>query len=292
MIFNQSASPPGGKNWSLQGFKDFAATITDPREKEIAEFAFFAGMQIIPPRKHIVALIHGINTDAEWQERLAIQIRTDCGLDAYPIGYGNYRPTHFLNPYWDSRKGPIELVTRQLRTLKAQHPDSDISIIAHSFGTYIISKILSECPDLEFHRLQLCGSVVNEHFRWELVKSRVKQVVNDVGTRDIWPILAKQSTWFYGDSGAFGFKNVSLRDRHFDYAHSDFMSDSHFNQYWKPLLVDGQVIDSTWTKHRTTAGKSIAVLRRLPIKYLLWAGLIPGIAVSVIWALQFGVSRL
>jgi hypothetical protein len=292
MTFNQSAPPPVSKHRSLQDFKNFATTITDPRERDIAEFAFFAGMQAGSARRHIVALVHGINTDAEWQERLAIQIRTECGLDAYPIGYGNYRPGHFLNPYWDSRKGPIALVTTQLRTLKAQHPDADISVIAHSFGTYIISKILSECADLEIHRLQLCGSVVNEHFRWELVKSRVKQVVNDVGTRDIWPILAKQSTWFYGDSGAFGFKNVTLRDRHFDYAHSDFMSESHFNQYWKPLLVDGQVVDSTWTEKRKPAGKGIAILRRLPIKYFLWAFLIPGLFIGAIGALYFGVSKL
>lgn len=272
---------PGARNpSSLPEFKAYLAALTDPRERAIAETAFLYGAQAKARQEpeHVVALVHGINTDAEWQEALAEQIRAECGLHTYVIGYGNYSPLHFLWPYWDLRRGPIQRVIEQLRVIRAEKPGARISVIAHSFGTYIMSRILMECADLSFHRIQLCGAVVDERFKWELVRTKFTQLVNDVGTRDVWPVMAKQATWGYGDSGAFGFKNTSCRDRHFDYLHSDFMTPEHFTQFWKPLIVDGEVTSSPWTMKRKPASWKIKILRRLPAKYILWYMVIPGAA--------------
>lgn len=276
---------------SLAEFKAFLSSLSDPRERVIAESAFFLGTMSRSEPEHVIVLVHGINTEAEWQEALAQQIRDECGLEAYPIGYGNYKPLHFLWPYWSMRRGPIDCVVDQLRTLHADKPGARISVIAHSFGTFIMSKILLQCDDLRFHRIQLCGSVVDARFKWQSVRSKFRQLVNDVGTRDIWPILAKQSTWGYGDSGAFGFKNTVCRDRHFDYAHSDFMTAEHFSKFWKPFVVDGEIVASAWTKDRKPHGAQIAVLRKLPIKFFLWILAIPISLASAIfglcWALRF-----
>jgi pimeloyl-ACP methyl ester carboxylesterase len=268
------------------------AALADPRERAIAEAAFFFGVKAQLEPEHVVVLVHGINTDAEWQEALADQIRTECGLNTYVIGYGNYNPVHFLWPYWDMRTGPIERVIGQLRVIRAEKPGARISVIAHSFGTYIMSKILSECADLSFHRIQLCGAVVEAQFKWELVRGKFTQLVNDVGTRDVWPILAKQSTWGYGDGGAFGFKNTVCHDRHFNYEHSDFMTPEHFSKFWKPYLVDGEIVTSSWTKQRKAAGWKVKLLRMLPAKYFLWWLIIPLVTLLIGGGVAWSVTRL
>jgi hypothetical protein len=277
---------------SLTEFKAYLTTLTDARERAIAEASFILGGRAQLEHEHVVVLVHGINTDAEWQEALADQIRTECGLVTYVIGYGNYKPRHFLWPYWDMRRGPIDRVIAQLRVICAEKPGARISVIAHSFGTYIMSKILLDCADLSFHRIQLCGAVVDTQFKWESVRSKFTQLVNDVGTRDLWPILAKQSTWGYGDGGSFGFKNSVCRDRHFDYAHSDFMTPEHFSNFWKPYIVDGEIIASLWTKQRRAPGLKVKLLRMLPINYLLWWVLVPAITLLSVTCAYWALKRL
>jgi pimeloyl-ACP methyl ester carboxylesterase len=253
------------------------------KERVVAEFAFFMGAKSITDGEHILVLIHGINTDAEWQEALADYIRSQWGMDPYVVGYGNFNPVAFLWPYWDTRIDRINYVVEQLRALRAEKPNAKISIIAHSFGTYIMSEILSTCSDLVFHRILFCGAVVKASYKWQQVSARFTQVVNDVGTKDIWPILARRSTWIYGDSGAFGFKNVKCRDRHFDFAHSDFLRMEHAGKYWKPFLLDGEIVPSEWTQRRQASGFLIKVLRYTPLNYFLWIILTPGLAIATAW---------
>lgn len=282
----------GQERSSLADFKNYLAALTDPREKAIAEAAFVFGVKVQREPEHVIALVHGINTDAEWQEALADQIRAECGLQAYSIGYGNYSPRHFLWPYWSMREAPINRVIDQLRAIRAEKPTARISVIAHSFGTYIMSMIFLRCADLTFHRILLCGAVIDTRFKWESVRTKFTQLVNDVGTRDVWPVIAKQSTWGYGDSGAFGFKNTVCRDRHFDYEHSDFMTPEHFTQFWKPFLLDGEIITSSWTKERKAAGRKIAILRRIPFKYFLWWIFVPATLMAAIGGGWWGLRQM
>jgi hypothetical protein len=256
-----------GSVHNLQEIKRILAKIEDPLERDILEAALLS-----PPaqqRQHIIVLLHGMNTDAEWQEALADQLRDDYGVETYPIGYGNFSPLKFLFPIW-TRRAPIKIVTQELRALKTKHPNADVSVIAHSFGSYILCNILESQTDLKFFRIQLCGAVVSTNYRWDKVESRVeKQIVNDVGHRDIWPLVAKISTWGFGDSGTFGFKKVHVRDRFFNYGHSDFMTREHVVNFWKPFIVDGQIKSSPTTMTRTRHGFFVQVLRMIPIK-LIW----------------------
>jgi len=62
---------------------------------------------------------------------------------------------------------------------------ADCSIIAHSFGTFVIARILRDHTDLEFNRIIFCGSVVPQKFRFEDYRGRFEApLVNEVGTRD------------------------------------------------------------------------------------------------------------
>ena len=54
-----------------------------------------------------------------------------------------------------ARDRPCRKVAREIRTVLARHPGARVSIIAHSFGTYLVARLLRENPDVKLHRLIL-----------------------------------------------------------------------------------------------------------------------------------------
>lgn len=246
--------------------------IKNPEDRQFVQFMFINGFsQVHTNKKNIIVLIHGINTHAVWQERLADTLNNEENIEVFPIGYGYFDVIKFLIPVV-TRQSPINKVTRELRALKTKYPDAHFSIVAHSFGTYIMSKILAEETDIQIHRMQLCGSIIPEKYRWDKVTSRITGVIiNDAGTKDLWPVLATLASWGYGPSGTFGFKTIDVRDRFHDCGHSDFFTEEHMEKYWIPLLTDGQVVKSTWTSARPSPSWFVILLNLLPFKTLIFS---------------------
>jgi hypothetical protein len=61
-----------------------------------------------------------------------------------------------------------------------------MSVISHSFGTYVISKIIAEYPEFQWERIIFCGSVVRDDFRFDQVLERFRHpLLNEVGQRII-----------------------------------------------------------------------------------------------------------
>src|SRR5450830_850704 len=240
---------------SLEEAQQYLSTFSDPVERRIAEEAIFnASFGANDEQKHILVLLHGMNTYAEWQEILAEPLRNQTNLEPLIVGYGNFHPLKFFLPAL-FRKGRIQVVLNDLRGIRQRHPEARISIVAHSFGTYIISKILLAAPELRFHRLVLCGAIIPNDYNWAAVTDRLSwPVVNDIGRRDIWPSLARSWSWGYGDSGAVGFKNSAVRDRYFPIGHSDFLNIKHMKKYWLPYLIDGQIVQTKLTIARERMG--------------------------------------
>ncbi|MEM1317955.1 MAG: hypothetical protein AAGF29_06800, partial [Pseudomonadota bacterium] len=160
----------------------------------------------------IVLLLHGIRTQAAWGEMVASVIETRRGMSAIPVKYGFFDTIRFLVPFY-TRTAPVKRFLREYRDIRRHNPNAEISIIAHSFGTYIVSTALRE-PDVKFGRVILCGSIVKDDFRVADIESKIASlpVLNDCGTRDIWPVLAKSVTWGYGASGTFGFGTANVLD--------------------------------------------------------------------------------
>jgi hypothetical protein len=273
------------KSSSLRELQHQLQTFDDPLERRIAEESFFLAAAELPQRKHIVVLLHGMNTNAEWQEAMAEAIRNSSHIEPLVVGYGNFNPVKFFIPYI-FRRGRIAKVITDLRSIQKRNPEADISIVAHSFGTYIVSKVLSACSDIKFHRILLCGAIVDTDYDWDAVSAQFREpVINDIGRKDIWPSMAKSWSWGFGDSGCIGFQNSLVRDRHFTFGHSDFLNEKHMRKYWLPYLLDGRVVSSRYTKLRKTMGMKERALRAFSWRYLF-------LLAAVMWAAHRWITPL
>ena len=167
------------------------------------------------PRKEtgspVVVLVHGIRTRALWQNAIQSTLRKE-GFVVQPTNYEYFDVLRFLFPGQFFRRGIVDDVERQIRHTLAENNVTTCSLIAHSFGTYVVSRILRERTDLEFDRIIFCGSVVPQSFRFEDYRKRFSTpLVNEVGTRDVWPAIAEAATFGYGSAGAYGFRAQRCR---------------------------------------------------------------------------------
>ena len=215
----------------------------------------------------VVVLLHGIRTHAVWQERIAVLLKDKDGVEVIPVGYDYFDAFRFWCPILTRRK-PIEKILRELRQVMIRHRAAKVCVLAHSFGTYAIAKILETQGDIKIHRLALCGSIISTDYRWDLRPNPPGGIVNDCGTRDIWPVLAKSLSWGYGPTGTFGFKSVAAKDRFHNLDHSGFFSEDFAKTYWVPFLCEGVICESTWSARRPNPSKFLTLLAWLPLYWI------------------------
>lgn len=224
--------------------------------------------QAPPSEKHLVVLVHGIRTHAVWQEAVK-QMFDGTGVTVIPIGYGFLDVVRFLIPL--ARGNAIKRAKKEFKAIKLQHPNASISVIAHSFGTYLITKIL--CPDqgIRLKRLILCGSIIPVDYDWGSIQGLPHRdsVLNDVGSKDAWPVLANTVTWGFGPSGTYGFKQFAVTDRFHNLSHSDFFSDGWVRKFWLPFIRYGEITPSDWEVVRPSPPYWMDVLTYIHLKYLL-----------------------
>ena len=191
---------------------------------------------------HVVILIHGIRDYALWQEKVRRTLETDFIVE--PTNYGRFDVIRFLIPVFYFRDRAIERVWKQIRDIKLQYPNAKFSFIAHSFGTYVLANILARNFDFRAHRIVLCGSVLPYDFELEQISNRFETpILNEVGTRDIWPAMAESITWGYGSAGTYGFRRPRVRDRWHSGAKHGFFLDADFcRRFWTPFLKDGTIV--------------------------------------------------
>jgi esterase/lipase superfamily enzyme len=93
--------------------------------------------------KGIAVVVHGIHTDkdkaAGWMPALAMKLRRECGMGVALMRYGWTSGVSIRMPVWGyfSRRSKLAKLRRLVRRLQKQHPGERISIVAHSFGTWL-----------------------------------------------------------------------------------------------------------------------------------------------------------
>jgi hypothetical protein len=114
------------------------------------------------------------------------------------------------------------------------------SIIAHSFGTYIVAKAIEKYVEIRFDRVIFCGSIVRRDFDWDtkIKRGQVGAVLNEYGDKDMWVRLA-QFIPDLGPSGAFGFDHTGsgvYQRRRPLFQHSDYFYPLNYRENWLPFL--------------------------------------------------------
>lgn len=193
-------------------------------------------------KKQIVILLHGIRTEAGWTEMVQNVLQSTGDLEVVPIKYGFFDTFRFLFPFF-TRRGPIRRFIQEYRDTKTRRPHSRISVVAHSFGTYVVAKAIEQEPDIVLDRLVFAGSVVSNSFRTASFRGRLGNdpILNECGINDIWPVVAKAVTWGYGSTGTFGFGSTGIEDRFHKFSHSEYFHAGFVNDFWLPFLLRGEV---------------------------------------------------
>jgi hypothetical protein len=206
--------------------------------------ALHARRNSVAEQKQVVILVHGIRDFARWHSNVRIALE-QAGLVVVPTNYGRMNLLEFLAPFPFFRKLAAEKVLVQIRYARKLHPGAIVSVIAHSFGTYVVSMLLKSEIDMPLHRVIFCGSVVRYDFPFEQLEGRfTPEVLNEVGTADPWPAVAEAVTTGYGSAGSFGFNTPGVRDRyHNDKSHDYFLTPEFATRYWVPFLRKGTYVE-------------------------------------------------
>ena len=120
-----------------------------------------------------------------------------------------------------------------------------ISVIAHSFGTYVIAKYLLgfDVPPVCLDTLILTGSVLNEDIDIARFDGRVFKIINEIAPNDSVVSYARMiGLWkdqLLGSSGEKGFNNASsiLEQRKSDvFTHNNVIRRDVVLKRWMPWL--------------------------------------------------------
>jgi hypothetical protein len=220
----------------------------------------------------VVLLIHGIRTQADWGPMVRSKLEVPGQIEVIPIKYGYFDAFRFWFPFW-TRYKPMERVYVQIRVAllkyRRAYPNAKLSIIAQSFGTYVVGEIMKRDFKLQIHRLILCGSVLPRDFPWHQIPGRYdEKVVNECGKSDIWPVLAQSCSWGYGASGTHGFGVVLVKDRFHEGGHGQYFKPEFVEKYWEPFIRRGVYKGTEFETKMPPTPWWISVMGVLPLQWV------------------------
>lgn len=192
----------------------------------------------------VLVTIHGLYTQAKWNAVIA-PIASSQGWIVAPYLYNDNNANLILRK--SKRKAQIEDFREWIYNLQTKYY-YPISIIAHSFGTYIVASYISgfeEFSPVCLNSLILTGSIINECFDWNKHRStKVSRVLNEICPEDQWIKYIGFTDFIsqdklFGKSGYLGFVNDSpiLTQRSnpiFD--HNNTITEDVVSKYWLPFL--------------------------------------------------------
>lgn len=192
----------------------------------------------------LVITAHGICTPAKWQKSIADAlwpIRTK----AYDYGY--YGLHRFLSRRSNDRMVDrfyefySHVVREHADTIDLSNFKKRPSIIAHSFGTYIVANAMLKFDKIKFDKVIFCGSILPRDFDLSTLfrRDQVGLLRNDFGIKDFWCRAVGTFVPQTGSSGrdGFNFRSKRLQQKKFPYhKHSDYFLGNHPTDVWAPFL--------------------------------------------------------
>jgi hypothetical protein len=187
----------------------------------------------------ILVSIHGLLSNGSWNSEIA-PIASSQGWTFAPFSYGKTTPDVLLRE--DKRREIVDKFRDWIFKVKENY-EGEISVIAHSFGTYILGAYMAgfEVPPVQFNSVILTGSILTRDFDWEAARAiKVCRVLNEVAPNDQWVSWMPNRNWFgtdklFGSSGVDGFT-----------AKSDILTESTNNIFVHDNVIRRDVITQKW----------------------------------------------
>ena len=225
---------------------------------------------------HVISMIPGIRDVGVFVDRLEFYSRENAlRIKAEPVKPSRVNSMLFLSRIGASRR-ELEVLADLLR-IRLLYPDATHSILAHSYGTEMLGRIIHRIPT-PYATIFLCGAVARqpaaEHFL-----NKTQKLVNDCSLRDNWPLVAETlNPCFYEATGTHGMRSPRVQNRFHDCSHSGYLSPEHFERYIVPVLLRKREIPSqppcsTWKSHLppyVRRGLGLLIVLLVLFLYLLW----------------------
>lgn len=206
--------------------------------------------------KGILVTIHGLLSHAEWNKEIA-PISSSQGWIFAPYIYNFQTPDLLSNV--KKRKDIIDNFRTWIYELSARY-EEPISVIAHSFGTYILAAYLQgfEEPPVRFNCVILTGSIINPDFDWSKhFLTNVSRVLNEIAPNDQYVKFMPNSDFkkyigmdtLFGNSGTTGFAkkydSILIESTNNIFDHNNVIKRDIIETKWMPFLNANQY--AYWT---------------------------------------------
>lgn len=201
-------------------------------------------------RRGLLVVIHGLMTRAEWLSNV-IPAANSQGWIVAPFIYDNPATLLFDN---SKRQEVVEKFRDWIYALKQKYEPNTISVICHSFGTYIITKYVEGFASkdgflpIQVNSLILTGSIIRPDFDWNVyIPRRIGRVLNIVAGGDDAVKYMPNTDWkkligmdkLFGRSALEGIEKVSefVENRELEIlTHTNIFKDDVIEQIFLPYL--------------------------------------------------------
>lgn len=224
--------------------------------------------KVVMAKKHLVILVHGILSNGTSHPEVR-QVLRDEGFTVELTNFGLFGLLRFLSPFKRPKRKAADEVWKQIQLAVNEHSDAEkISVIAHSFGTFIVGSLVQREPLFKVNKIIFCGSVLRRDFDFANFAQKFEApILNEIGTKDFWPALAESVTWGYGSAGTYGFRQPLFEDRwHDGVRHTEFNNREFCRKYWVPFLLNGEVVEGAPKVPKVSF--YVKLIRILPLKWM------------------------
>lgn len=222
------------------GFERLAHQIIDRPDTsflEIIKKAYLSRHFVdINQKKGILVTIHGIMSNAAWNFSIAPAASAQGWIVA-PFYYGKISPWVLVSDA--ARKQILEKFRHWLYYIFDTYREP-ISIVAHSFGTYLVGAYLdgfksTNLPVSQFNSIVLTGSILSSDFDWNLHRKKIGYVKNVRGVSDTW--VNRMPRYYPGRDILFGNAGVSGFSQQCNFLHEDIVNlVDHYNAFGDDLI--------------------------------------------------------
>lgn len=131
--------------------------------------------------------IHGVNTNAYWNSKFAPLACSQGWI---------FAPFIYKNPIWllfcpSLREKVVKEFNDYFYEIAKKYEITSASIVAHSFGTYILAKYLlnheyEEFLPISIDSVVLAGSIVSREYNWLKYTKNIGRILNISSPNDRW----------------------------------------------------------------------------------------------------------